>query len=83
MTTNKILTKVKEFYEVEIKQVKLSLENNFYHWNKKEVVNNAIQRGLGVAFFVQALEVPFKDIDAEYEKFREIMYEILKELKEP
>ena len=70
------LEKLIKFYEDEIKSVQRSLENP-YRWEKKELVNNSIQRGLGVAFFVQALDVPYKDIDAEYEKFRETMYEIL------
>lgn len=76
MTT---LEKLKKFYADEIKGVERALDpSNSYKWNKKEVINNAIQRGLGVSFFVQMFDdIPFAKVDKEYEQFRETLYNML------
>lgn len=77
MTT---LEKLKKFYADEIKGVERALDpSNSYKWNKKEVINNAIQRGLGVSFFAQAFDdVTYNEINKEYEAFRNILYDMLK-----
>lgn len=76
---NDILKKVDDFYKTEIKSVKNTLDNNPYRFKPKEVVNNAIQRCLGVAFFVQSLDVPYNRIDTLYEATRTQLYDLLKE----
>lgn len=76
---NDILKKVDDFYKTEIKSVKNTLDNNHYRFKPKEVVNNAIQRCLGVAFFVQSLDVSYDEIDALYEVTRTQLYDLLKE----
>lgn len=68
MNKDEILVKVNQFYKDEIKGVKRALECK--HFTKKEIIKNSLQRGLGVAFFVQELDIPFEDIDKEYEWFR-------------
>ena len=76
---NDILKKVDDFYKTEIKSVKNTLDNNPYRFKPKEVVNNAIQRCLGVAFFVQSLDVLYNEIDTLYEATRTQLYDLLKE----
>jgi predicted ATP-dependent Lon-type protease len=76
---NDILKKVDDFYKTEIKSVKNTLDNNLYRFKPKEVVNNAIQRCLGVAFFVQSLDVSYNEIDTVYEATRTQLYDLLKE----
>lgn len=70
--------KIKEFYEKEYISV-FNWIHGTYCKNlekRKEAINNAIQRCLGVAFFVQELDVPFAEIDAIYEKYRAKFYNL-------
>ena len=69
MKNKEILAKVHEFYQQEIKDVTRALE--FKYPTKKEIIKYSLQRGLGVAFFVQNLDIPYENIDKEYEQFRE------------
>lgn len=65
-----MIEKVKEYYTAELKDVKRVIEDKPHWANPAEVVNNSIQRCLGVAFFAQSLDVPFEEIDVEYEKIK-------------
>ena len=76
---NNILKKVDDFYKTEIKSVKNTLDNNFYRFKPKEIINNAIQRCLGVAFFVQSLDVSYDEIDTLYEAVKTQLNDLLKE----
>lgn len=76
---NNILKKVDDFYKTEIKSVKITLDNNSYRFKPKEVINNAIQRCLGVAFFVQSLDVSYDKIYTLYEATRTQLDDLLKE----
>ena len=76
---NDILKKVDDFYKTEIKSVKNTLDNNTYRFKPKEVINNAIQRCFGVAFFVQTLDISYNEIDTLYEVARTQLYDLLKE----
>lgn len=77
-----MLDKVKKFYENEYKSTLQWLSSEYCKTpkNKKNSINNAIQRCLAIAFFVQNLDVPFKDkdIDPLYNEYRKKFYELLK-----
>ena len=75
MTNAEIIEKVTEYYANEIKDIKNSIELN--HFEPAKLVNNSLQRCLGVAFFAQYLEVPFKEVDALYEEQRAKLYKFL------
>lgn len=78
-----MLDKVKNFYENEYKST-IDWINSEYcttYKDKTESINNAIQRCLAVALFVQDLNVPFKVIDLIYEEYRTKIYNLLEEVK--
>ena len=64
------MNEIKTYYESEYKSTKRFLENLPAWANEKEVVNNAIQRMLGVAQFVQYCDVPYEDITELFEEYR-------------
>lgn len=76
-----ILKMFKNFCNNEIKSAKRSLDpSNPYKWNKKDIINNTIQRCLGVAFFIQEFDnMSYNDIDKIYENTRIQLYDLLKE----
>ena len=69
---DKILAKVEAYYEIELKEC-ATLEKycKKYHKDLKAYKDATIQRGLGVAFFVQTLGVEYKVIDKIYTDFKE------------
>ena len=72
MTTKKILELVKDYYEMEYKDVQLVIARNRGMVSMdKYLVNSTLQRCLGVALFVQSMDVPYKDINELYEEYRE------------
>lgn len=75
-----MLEKMKEYCEAELKSYKKFLANPRFNNPKtiQETTNSYIDRILGVAFFVQSLDVSYYDADCLYNEYRE---EILKELK--
>lgn len=78
-----MLDKVKNFYENEYKSV-INWINSEYcitYKDKTESINNAIQRCLAVALFIQDLDVPFKTINPLYEEYRTKFYNLLEEVK--
>ena len=69
---DKIIAKVNEYYEMELKECAMLEEYcKKYHQNLKEYKDATIQRGLGVAFFVQKLGVEYEVIDKIYTDFKE------------
>lgn len=74
-----MIDKVKKFYESEYKSTIQWLSSEYCKTpkDKKNSINNAIQRCLAVAFFVQELDVPFKEIDPLYEEYRTKFYKLL------
>lgn len=75
-----MLDKVKKFYEKEYESTLQWLSSEYCRTpkDKKNSINNAIQRCLAIAIFVQDLDVPFKDIDPLYYEYRKKFYELLK-----
>lgn len=72
--TKMIIDYVRDFYETEIVSFKLLL-NTKPNWCKsdKEIrraMRQAIDRCLGVAFFVQSLDVPYEQVEAEFDNFK-------------
>lgn len=68
------LEKLIKFYENEIKIMRQSLENPQVrvHWDKKQLTHNAIQRGLGVAFFAQEFDdITYQEIEKEYNWYKD------------
>lgn len=66
-----MLEKIKQFYETEYKDTIRYINSPYLRTCKKEVVNNTVQRILGVAQFIQiACNIPFEDIETLYEEYR-------------
>lgn len=73
MTTEKILELVKDYYEMEYKDVQLVIARNrgMASMVDKYLVNSTLQRCLGIALFVQSMDVSYEDINKLYEEYRE------------
>lgn len=72
------LIDIETFYNNEIKSLEW-LKNNPPKWcNLREACENSIDRGLGVAYFVQQVEpnLKFDDVDYLYTRFRDKVEEI-------
>jgi hypothetical protein len=67
---NKILSELEKFYESEVRMTKTFLEYPPTWAQSKMVINNTIQRCLGVAQYVQFLDVPFEKVTRLYEQTR-------------
>lgn len=76
-----VLKMFENFCDNEIKSTKRAFDAcNRYKWDKKTLINNAIQRCLGVAFFIQDFDkISFNEVDEIYEKARIQFYDLLKE----
>ncbi len=78
MTKEEILKKVKEFFDTEYEETKEYLERQPRTLaEKRESTANAQQRCLGVAFFVQSLEISYDDINPPFEEVADKLYELL------
>lgn len=70
-----MLDKIKEFYENEYIDACIACE--FKRYTPQEIVNNAIQRCLGIALFSQtASDIPFEEIDSLYTEYRRKLEEL-------
>lgn len=67
---NKILSELEKFYESEVRMARTFLEYPHKWATPKEVVNNAIQRCLGVAQYVQFLDIPYEKVNRLFEQTR-------------
>ena len=72
-TINKIIA----FYETEYISAINAVQNPIF--KPEEVINNAIQRCLGIALFAQTLDdnISYEDIDKEYEVIRKKLEKLL------
>lgn len=72
MSSETILYKTKKYYEGEYKDLKKCYEQEFLKdcLTKAQLLDKTLQRMLGVAFFVQELDVEFNDIDSLYEEYK-------------
>ncbi len=78
MTKEEVLKKAKEFFDNEYEETKKYLERQPRTLaEKRESTVNAIHRCLGVAFFVQNLEVGYDDINPPFEEVSDKLYELL------
>ena len=74
MTT---LEKAIKFFDNEYEEVKRDLEHAKLLKYKSFYTDNAIQRCLGVAFFVQDLDVSFEEINPHYDEVRKKINKLL------
>lgn len=74
MTT---LEKAIKFFNNEYEEVKRDLERADLLKDKEFYTNNAVQRCLGVAFFVQDLDVSFEEINPHYDEIRKKINKLL------
>ena len=65
----RILNQYKEFCNREYKDAVRAIGNKRL-FNPKEVINNAIDRCLGVALFIQFINVSYEDADMVYSEIR-------------
>lgn len=73
----RVMKEMDNYFEKEYQETKALLENK-PNWitSEKEVVNNAIQRCLGVSMFVQQLGVAYQET-LVYEYYREKLQGLL------
>jgi hypothetical protein len=57
------------FCESEYEFTKNTINRNFY--TPKEVVDNAVQRILGVGMFVQQMGIAYEEVDGVFEMYKE------------
>lgn len=79
---NKVLSELEKFYESEVRMARTFLEYPHEWTTPKEVVNNAIQRCLGVAQYVQFLDVPYEKVNRLFEQTRIDLEELERWCKE-
>ncbi len=75
-----VISKIKEYYETEYQGTKRVIEASLsgdkgYSWissdtDRRRAVSQAIDRLLGVGFFVQYLNIPYNTIDNLYEEYK-------------
>lgn len=66
-----------KFFNNEYEEVKRDLERADLLEHRAFYINNAIQRCLGVAFFIQELGVSFEEINPYYDEIREKINKLL------
>ena len=71
-----ILKEVKNYYDTEYKEVNKAILSEYF--TPIDIVDNSIQRCLGVALFVQYLDIPFDNINELYEAQRKRLKNLLK-----
>lgn len=80
MTTEKILELVKDYFEMEYRDIQL-VAGRYQMLNDTKYlkfnVNATLQRCLGVTLFVQSLEIPYEDISKLYDDYREKIEKML------
>jgi hypothetical protein len=80
MNKEEILKQVKEYYKMEYHNAELVATRNT--WAREQgrtsaTINAALSRGLGVALFVQQLDIDYETINKIYEEFRKRVDELL------
>lgn len=79
MNKEKLLKEFSDYCDYEYTDVKRAIDNE---WDKntggkEKTVYYSCQRCLGVAFFIQRLGVPFKEVDEIYMNFRTKVYNFI------
>lgn len=77
-----MLDKVKEYYKMEYEEVESLLkgENRPFWAEPKQIIDNSIQRCLGVAQFIQIVGVAYEDLSC-YDEVREKLENLRKEVE--
>lgn len=73
MNKEEILKQVREYYEMELHNVELVTTRQTWAGETGRIsatVNAALSRCLGVALFVQQLDIDYEDINKIYEEYR-------------
>lgn len=68
VTKNEIIEQYKDVCNQEYEATKRAINNKWF--KPKDVTNNAIQRCLGIAQFIQYLGVTYDDADIIFEEFK-------------
>jgi len=77
-----IMVKVSDYFNMEYVNAKRAIErNNILDTTSlnMNIVDSALSRCLGVALFVQSLDVSYEEINKHYEKFRQAMNDLLED----
>lgn len=76
MNKEKLLKEFSDYCNYEYTDVKRAIDNELYsgETDRKKTIYYSCQRCLGVAFFIQRLGVPFKEVDEIYMSFRTKVY---------
>ena len=80
MSREEILKQIDAYYEMEYINAKKAVErNNMLDTTSlnMNIVNSALSRCLGIALFVQQLDIDYETINEIYEKFREKIDKLL------
>ena len=75
MTTK--TTHLETLFSREIQGVKSTINNRLY--NPNEVVDNALQRGLGACYLAEISGAPYSEIEKAYEEYKETLEDIRNE----
>lgn len=80
MTVEKILELVEDYYKMEYRDIQRIAERH-RRLNATEYlefqVNAVLHRCLGVALFVQSMDIPYDDIGKLYDNYREKIKKVL------
>lgn len=68
ISKSEIINQYRNTCDKEYEMTKKAICNKLF--NPKDVINNSIQRCLGVALFIQYLGVTYDDIDKFFEEFK-------------
>lgn len=71
ITTIKLAEDYTAYCENEFTQAEMAINNTNYHFNPKEVMDNAIQRMLGAGEFVQSIGLSYNVVERIFEKYKE------------
>jgi hypothetical protein len=80
MSREEILKQVEAYYEMEYHNAELVATRNTWAREQGRIsatINATLSRCLGVAFFVQQLNIDYETINEIYEKFREKVNKLL------
>jgi len=82
MTTEKILELVEDYFKMEYRDIQLVVKHHQILYDDTEYlgsrhVNATLQRCLGVALFVQSMDIPYEEVNKLYEEYREKIEKVL------
>ena len=79
MTMNERLKLIEDYItycENESTRAEMAINSTNYHFNPREVMDNSIQRMLGVGEFVQSLGLSYGDVEEVFEVYKNKIEEV-------